>query len=200
MLRNKPRLKYCGLTIVLSNPSRFDNVNLLSATAGTLVNNELLRPEFNLMQCDIRLSEDTSPLLEGTKCLLLCGEKALSDWLPKESSRNTLNELRGSCFYHKDIPTMASFFPQDAADRRNLEHKDEGESDEEDGDEKEFSRTKWSNYAFWLGKDIAKCKHILTNNLTKWPVEPEPIYKIYPSCDEVINALNSRKDSYLYFF
>ena len=77
MLRNKPKLKYCGLTVVLSNPSRFDRVSLLSATGGHVFNDHCLRPDFNVMQCDIRVSDDKSPLLPDTKCVLLLGEGAM---------------------------------------------------------------------------------------------------------------------------
>src|SRR5690349_11848764 len=98
MLRNKPRVRYCGLTIIMSNQSRFDTVNLLSAGGGHVINDYCLRPEFNMMMCDVRLTEDKSPFLPETKCLLLLGETAMHDWLP-ETRGNTLNEMRGSVFY-----------------------------------------------------------------------------------------------------
>src|SRR6266550_5723469 len=97
MLRNKPAFEYCGLTIILSNPSRFDSIKLLSAGAGRLVN-DFLQPEHNQYQCDLRLKEDLSPLLPNTKCLLVLGESAAKLWT--KNNENTLNEIRGSVFYY----------------------------------------------------------------------------------------------------
>ena len=58
MLRHKPKFSYCGLTIVLSNPSRFDVLKLLSSRGGDFFENFCLQPDYNLMQCDVRLAED----------------------------------------------------------------------------------------------------------------------------------------------
>src|SRR5579864_4833875 len=104
MLRNKPKLGYSGLTIVLSNPSRFDTVRLLAGPGGQLINDFCLRPELNLMQCDVRLASETEPLLPNTKCLLLLGEVSMLKFLPVETINNTLNEMRGSLFHYKGIP------------------------------------------------------------------------------------------------
>lgn len=211
LIRNKPRLKYSGLTIVLSNPSRFDTINLLSGNGGHLLNEHCLRPEYNVMQCDVRLAEDTTPFLEGTKCILCLGEFALHTLVP-ESRDNSLGEVRGSVYYWNNIPVVASFFPQDAVDMRNHEAAnnplskdytvdDENEDDEnstEDFDSvKRHGRTKRSNYAFWLRQDVARCKHILQFGI---PISQEqPVYKTYPNSNEVIDVLMSNKDRWLYF-
>lgn len=210
MLRTKPRLSYCGLTIILSNPSRFDKVSLLTANGGELFNNHCLRPEFNVMQCDIRLADDNSFFLEGTKCILLLGSYAMHKWLPRETGNNTLNEMRGSLFHVNGITTIPSFFPQDAADIKSHEQNlnkdskefvgriDKEQDDEEDADEKRYSNTKRSNYAFWLKRDVWKCKQILKNpNCYKKSFEP--IYKIYPSSQEVINILTKTKGQWMDF-
>src|ERR1700744_857531 len=115
MLRTRPTLKYCGLTIVLSNSSRFDRLRLLSANGGQLFNDFCLRPEYNQMQCDVRLADDMSPLLQGTKCILVMGEYAMHKLIP-ESRQNTLNEMRGTVFIVNDIPHIPTFTAQDAAD------------------------------------------------------------------------------------
>ena len=96
MLRNRPQYKYCGLTIVLSNPSRFDRNELLSATGGWFFNDRCLRPDYNRHQCDIRLKDDRSELLPNTKCVLLLGEPAAKLWL--NNNENTLGEIRGSVY------------------------------------------------------------------------------------------------------
>ncbi len=210
MLRNRPRLTYKGLTIVLSNPSRFDTVSLLSATAGSLVNDYCLRPEMNSMQCDIRLADDFSPLVEGTKCVLLCGEHAMHKWLP-ETKESSIGELRGSPFIKNGIVHIPTFFPQDAADLRTYEQQlnpmskeyqpDASEYDNDDeGDVKRHGKTARRNYAFWLRADVRKAKTVI-NNGGKIPTSkyPEPIYHIYPNSQVVIDSLMSTKDSFKYF-
>jgi hypothetical protein len=210
MLRNKPKLGYKGLTIVLSNPSRFDKLNLLSANGGTLMD-ECCQPDFNLMQCDVRVMEDKSPLLPNTKCIMTLGEAAMHDWCP-ESRDNTLNELRGSPLKYQNIPIIASFFPQDAADIVNHEsehnelskeynHNDEasGDSeDEEEGDVKRYSSTKRSNYYFWLKRDVWKAKKILFNpSILQRSIRP--VYYIQPSSQEIIHLLTTTKNSFFYY-
>jgi len=191
MLRNKPRLKYSGLTIVLSNPSRFDKTSLLTASAGALFNNFCLRPEFNSMQCDIRVSEDKSSFIEGTKCLMLLGERSLYDWLP-ECLNKSLNECRGGVYYIQGIPTIPSFYPQDAADiGKHEQHfnpldkeydpgSDDYEKEDSDSDsEKTLGRTRRSNYAFWLRADTNKCKRIIKFGLSITRTI-QPVYITYP--------------------
>ena len=161
------------------------------------------------MMCEVRLTDDKSPWLEGTKCILLLGEYALHTLVP-ESRNNTLNELRGSVFYISGIPVIASFFPQDAADNRAYEQnlnplsKDfkEGEeydddSDENSGELKSYSKTKRSNYAFWLREDAKKCKTILQSGVPQTKIFP--VYKTYPTSDEIISVLSKTKDQWLFF-
>src|ERR1039457_6070939 len=104
MLHNKPKFNYCGLTIILSNPSRFDRFKLFSGNGGMLFDNFCLRPEHNSMMCDVRVMEDTTPLLSNTRCLLLLGEQAMWKYLP-ETLGKWLNEIRGGLYEYKGIPT-----------------------------------------------------------------------------------------------
>ena len=210
MLRNRPRLTYKGLTIVLSNQSRFDKVSLLTATGGSLMNDFCLRPELNSMQCDIRLAEDMSPLLPGTKCVLLCGEHAMHKWLP-ETSGNSIGEMRGSPFFRGGVICIPTFFPQDAADMKAYEQQlnplsadyqpDANEYDnDDDGDVKRHGKTARRNYAFWLRADTRKCKAIIAND-GKIPTSefPEPVYRIYPPAEEAICLLETVRGEHLYF-
>lgn len=209
MLRSKPKFKYCGLTVVMSNPSRFDSLRLLSANGGLLFDNHCLRPEYNSMQCDIRLADDTTPLLPDTECLLLLGEHAMHKFLP-ETLGNSLNEMRGSLMYHKGIPAIASYLPQDAVDLKNYEKENNpyakdysadsevssSDEDEDEGDVKRHGKTKRANYSFWLKADTAKCKKILAGYS---PVVGKPKYIIYPSAKEVIDVLTNTKNEILFF-
>lgn len=206
MLRSKPRLKYSGLTLVLSNPSRFDKLNLLSAGAGHVINEFCLRPEFNSMMADIRVAEDKSTWLEGTKCIMLLGEYAMHSCLP-ETRNNSLNEMRGSLFYIDGIPAIPSYYPQDAADIKNYEathneaskdnSTEEGSSEDDEGDVKSYGNTKRQNYAFWLKEDFRKAKRIIREGIPQ--KECEPIYHIYPSSQVAIDVLTKTKGRELFF-
>jgi hypothetical protein len=156
------------------------------------------------MQCDVRVAEDNSPFLEGTKCILLCGEYAMHKYIP-QSRNNTLNEMRGTLFYLNGIPTIASYFPQDCCEfgHKNFEaefnalslsNKDDGDDEE---DEKRHSNTSRSNYAFWLRADVRKCKRILKDGVPS-PV-PQPVYLDCPSSKDVIDGLRSVTNGHLYF-
>jgi hypothetical protein len=212
MLKHKPTFRYAGLTIILSNASRFDNIKLLSGGGGRLVD-EFLQPEYNRWQCDIRLKEDASPILPETKCILLLGESAAQIWL--KNADNTLGEIRGSVFYYDGrfsgqdlrIPTIASFFPQDASDIKNYEKEfnaqtseevdiSEDENESEIGEKSRHGRTKRKNYRFWLQQDIKKCKHILKHGVPKRPIEPN--YILAPKANELIRILTEAKNKEMF--
>jgi hypothetical protein len=206
MLRNKPILNYCGLTIILSNVSRFDKINLLSGPAGVLINSWCLQPFCNSMQCDIQLADSFAGFIPETKAVILCGEYAMWKFCP-QTKDNSLNEMRGSPLYVNELPAIATFFPQDCCDIKSYEQqlneqsKDYNveEEKQDDGDTKRYSPTTRSNYAFWIKQDFNKVKKLLLNGETKWPVEQQPIYRTYPPLDEVIEALKGHKDEYFYF-
>ena len=209
LLRTKPRLPYCGLTVVLSNPSGHDTVNLLAGNGGMLFNKHCLQPDYNSMQIDVRLAEDKSPMLEGTKCIIIMGEYACHTLLP-ETRLNTLGEVRGGIYEYKGIPTIPTFSAQEAADIKNYEDEintlsksysgDDSVSDsgdEEEGDGKRHGKTKRANYAFWIKHDTNKAKRILKHGRIQNGVNPN--YKMFPAADEVINILTRTKGQHLYF-
>jgi hypothetical protein len=209
LLRSKPSFKYCGLSVILSNPSRFDKTRLLSAGGGHCFGEFCLRPEFNILQCDIRQLEETEPFLEGTKCILVLGEHAMHTLLP-ETHGNTLNEMRGSLFYYNGIPAIPSYLPQDCADIKSYEAQnnplskdfqvdvEDDEASESVESIKRYSRTHRKNFAFWLRADTRKAKYILQNGPPK-PEYPEPIYVTYPTAELTCNILKGVKGSFLYF-
>lgn len=202
-MRRQPTVTYNGLTIILSNPSRFDKHNptrprsdfLLSANGGVMFNRYLLNPDYNLLQCDVRTKDCTDPLLEKTKCICLLGEEAMKKYALGVEN-NSLNEMRGSLLATKfGIPAIATFNPQEAVDRSDWEHGNreeyhgtEPDEDNSEDDGKTHGITKRANYAFWMRRDLWKCKQIMAG---KFLVEKEPNYRIYPPSDEVIHALNS---------
>lgn len=197
----------------MSKPSRFDLTKrqLLSAGGGRLFD-EAIQPDFNRHQCDIRLKEDMEPILEGTKCILLLGEPAAKLWLNMPNGENNLNEIRGSVFYYDGrfsgqdirIPTIATYFPQDAADPRDFESQFNSQSDdvtleddfdeEYDGDEKgRKNQTKRKNFNFWMRQDIQKCKRLIKNNGIVPPPDIYPNYIIHIPENEIINLLEKNR-------
>lgn len=206
MLRHRPKYTYRGLTVVLENPSRADKINLLSAKGGQLFSN-CLGADMNTLQCDVRVREDKSELLEGTKCILLLGEKAAVDWLP-ELKDSPFGAIRGYIYKYKNIPTICSYFPQDAADRKN--HEDElntqyssiDDAQETkfkiEGDENKSRKgvTAWSNYKFWLRKDVERAKQLIKSGI---PIRPfEPNYHIYPPSLLACKILRETKNQFFY--
>ena len=166
-----------------------------------------MQPEINSMQIDVRLCEDNSPFLEGTKCIITQGEYACHTLLP-ETRDNTLGEVRGGIYSHKGIPTIPTFSAQEAADIKNYEDElnnlsknytgdgEASDSDEEEGDGKRHGKTKRANYAFWIKADCRKAKHILSHGVS---VHTHPAYIIQPPVDGVINILTNTKNQHLYF-
>jgi hypothetical protein len=205
MLRSKPKFLYSGLTLVMSNPSRFDTVRLMSNS--NFIDQYCFQPEFGIMNCDIRLMQDDSPFLDGTKCIMLLGDSAMQKYAPM-TRLNTIHEMRGSIFMYKDIPCIPSYLSEDCTDRSNYEAEhnplaegyDDEENyngeDEETGDVKAMSKTSRKNYGFWLFKDIAKAKHIIRFGL---PIPKRPNIKVYPDADEVIGVLQDTKNQYMDF-
>jgi len=209
MLRHAPKRSYSGLTICLSFPSRFDKQELLSGNGGYYFNKNCLEPETNRYLSDIRLIDDKSPLLPDTKCVLLLGEKAHRLYT---GASTTLDENRGSPIIVNGIPTISSFAPQDAEDmvdhekRHNPNYETVAEFMSEyiqAGEtfaEKSRTRTARRNYAFWLKQDTKKALRIVDNN-GRLPDEllPEPVYRIYPSSEEVIYDFNNTTGDVLFY-
>ncbi len=220
MLRHLPKFSYCGLTIVLSNPSRFDTQELLSAVAGFWFGKECLAPECNRHQCEIRTRHYKGPLLLGTKCVLLMGEDAAHDWLP-ELRDNKIGEVRGSCYLKDGVIHIPTFVAQDACDMKDYEGKlnpllqEEGGNtrdwiDNDDGDVKGATAekrrhgvTSRSNYRFWIRNDVKKALKIIYEHDGKipnlYPNSLSPNYIIYPNSNDVLNALLQPTGAYLDF-
>ena len=203
MLRNKPVLTYSGLTIIMSKPSRNDLKRLLTGTAGFFFNQECLHPDTSDKCADIRLADDISPLLEGTKVLMLLGQKAFSKYT---GSILSLDEARGSPYVVNGIYAIPSFSAQDAIDPKDYESADSEEDEEASSDElkagevfaeKSRGRTARSNYRFWLKRDTKKALYILKHG--KLPYVETPNYIIDPPLDIVCDVLNRHENLPLLF-
>lgn len=211
MLRHKPVFKYCGVTIIMSNPSRFDKQNLLSANGGGWFDNDCLRPELNKYMCDIRLKEDLSPLLDETRLIILLGESAAKLWC--RDAELKIGQARGSIFYYDgrftgqqcNIPMIPTFFPQDGVDYKDYEtefnKQDDtnvgGTDDEDEGNVKSRQgKTARRNYRFWIQSDIKKAKQIISTGIPQRLFEP--IYFIKPPSKDLIHILTNIKGSRLF--
>lgn len=205
--KQNPKRPYNGLTIVLSNPSRFDidNKKLLSATGGSLLTDCLGAFGVDRWAAEVRLKED-SPLLPNTRAMLLLGEEAMH-WGVQATRDNSLGELRGTpLFFANSIHSIASFLPQEAADIGNHESRLNPLLNSEDDDDNDtlptiaekrrHGKTARKNWAFWLKADCEKVSHILHDTI---PVEPTPTYIIYPEPKWLINYLLTHKNERLFF-
>ncbi len=192
----------------MSQPSRFDTKELLSANAGIWFCDKVLRGVVggvNRFQCDIQTvashNERGRAYLSGTKVVLLLGEKAQREVGLVDTS---LGEQRGSPItaHPSGIPHISSYPPQDCFDMVDHESRlnpalngdtyTTGDSEPSDDDEKSrHGSTARSNFRFWLTRDVAKTIRILRHGLT---LPPEPTYNIYPSSSEIIAALTSHRN------
>ena len=217
-IRQKPKLAYCGLTIVMQWPSRMDVHELLSGYAGHLFKNECLRPDVVVQQCDVRTSNTIDEgLMNGTKAILLLGHKAMVEWgKPGLYDNYTLGEQRGCPLQNKwNLPMIASYFPQDTVDRKDYEsthnvhdiadaeltaNESGDEDDDDEGDVKKKGKTKRSNYRFWLIQDTKKILSAITYNkfalATTYEKTASPV--IYPELEDICSILKSNRDKNLY--
>ena len=199
---HSPLTTYCGLTIVLDRPSRFDTKSrrLLSGYAGADFDNWLVLDVAHGVHrgnCEVRTMDETRPLLPGTRCILALGEGALRIY----KQDVTLGEQRGSPFTVGDKIVVASYGLQDAYDRKEMFTDDDSDSgDEADAGDSDIKTTHGAtqrkNWRFWLRQDVRKAVRIARCGIT---LPKEPTYHFYPSPNEVIERLGSVRDGTLYF-
>jgi len=205
VLKNSPKFPYNGLTIILSNPNRFEKRKLGEGSGAFYFNNECLQPETNIYCCETRLIDDHSKLLPNTKVVFLLGQRAFHIYTGRTE---TLDEARGSPYIINNIPCIASFNYQDAVDPQNFEAKfnqeviDYEEEYEEERDsfigEKSRSKTARENYRFWLKADTKKVLRILENNGNIPMSSFIPEYHIYAPAKTIIETLQKEKGQDLY--
>jgi DNA polymerase I-like protein with 3'-5' exonuclease and polymerase domains len=218
-MRTKPSSSYNGLTIVLSQPSRFDDKNgsLLSGYAGHYFDEKCLTPHYiSRHQCDIRTMDSLGDgLLPNTKAILLLGEPALhSSWTKLGAYTDyTLGEQRGCPLdqnFDPSIIMVATYLPQDAMDMvdyesqfnthiTNRESTDDKTTDDEDAI-KHKGKTSRSNYKFWMQRDCGKLIRRMRSKELSWETSRASDFKvnIYPNLDEVNHLLRTTKNAHLY--
>jgi len=212
-----PLNEYNGLTVVLSNPSRFDveNKTLLSGNAGTFVKYVALgKTTFEaayVMDCF-----KEKPALPGnTRVVLLCGHRAVRLYAPELLMRRGvgIHSLRGAPFKKDGVIYVPTYSPQECFDLDNYEKlknpllngeaadfmylddtKDlDEEAEEADTKEtKDLTNTRRSSWRYWLAQDIYKAKGLLSRDIE----EALPSGSIAPGMEEAIALL--RCDGLLY--
>jgi DNA polymerase I-like protein with 3'-5' exonuclease and polymerase domains len=195
-----PTLPYCGLTIILDKPSRFDrnkdgSINrLISGTAGDYFD-KLLTP-FTRYNCDLRLASNTRPLLPNTRVLLLLGQESLN----KFKSNSGLLTYRGSPFIiscdNQTVIGLPTITPQDSHDRRNYENpQNEEDEDKEDKEtEKDFQKTSRKNFRFWFHADSRKAIRICREGVREYP---KTTIHYCSSVGKLVDLLQTNKNQYL---
>lgn len=208
-MRHLPSKDYCGLTIVLSQPSRQDTQSLLSGYAGIFFNQDCLAPITSRWRCDIRTSDTLSEgLLPNTRGLLLLGEKSLHEWATGYDSYS-INELRGTPLRNNHgVTAICSYSPQDAVDPQDYEtrlnkhiidakaEEKESKADEEINSKKRHGKTRRANYRFFLVRDVKKLLYGMENASRTAPQE-YPV-EIYSPLHEVLAILHAHKGEDFY--
>jgi len=209
-MRHKPTATYVGLTIIMSQPSRHDKNELLSSRAGYFFSKRCLSPEFNRYQCDIRTLDTLDEgYLDGTKVVLLLGERALHEVAGYKDY--TIGEQRGCKLSVEKYPTfhfIATFSPQDALDIQDwegkynteyIEYQQEQQSIREDEEStgKAKGVTARSNFGWWIQQDVKKAKNILRFGESYY-TKDQSEFIIWPSRDNVVDFLRSKVGASLY--
>lgn len=190
---HQPSLAYCGLTIILDKPSRFDSKYLISGFVGNSFSN-FLHPIIR-EECQIRDLSETSALLPDTKVILGLGDGCVGVLCSKD---NSLNEIRGYPLSYQGRHLIMTYAPQDAYDRRDFEKDDaDSETADNDGAVKGHGKTRRRNWRWWMMQDIGRVKKLLKSNVAflnpEWPVK-----HIDQDIEETIRELHTLKDSTLY--
>ena len=207
--RTPPSREYCGLTVLLSNPGRFDQRNLVDGSSQYVLKDALLESSaggvIHRNSIDFRTLSYAAPYLNNTKVVLLCGGASLRvlGFGPER-----LHTLRGSAFERDNVVYIPTFHPQECADRRNYEARlnpyhnrgvdltlpdGEDEGDDRDtesvADTKNYGATAHRNYRFWFIKDFQKAVRITRSGLRRNVAQ----YVLNQSAPEILNTLRSVK-------
>jgi len=200
-MRQLPTLTYSGLTAILDRRGRHDRNELISGLSGAYFDSSLAAGGYSSIHratIEIRTVDSFhEPFLNGTKTLLLLGDKTL----PLFNRGVSLDEQRGAPFiHHSGLTCVATYAPQDADDRRDYFS---GEDDEEEKDDSETAegktthgKTQRKNWRFWMRQDIKKASRLTATGGVNIP---QPNYHFWPEIDKVVHLLTTTKNTDLYF-
>lgn len=201
MIYQPPTLPYCGFTIILGKPSRFDTKELFSGHAGQVFKSFLHPLVYDSI--DIRTSDNGIPFLNGTKVVLLLGDESLTRHYPG-GTKVTLNDARGNPEVNpvNNIVYLPTYAPQEAFDQKAEYEAGDG-SDEEangEGDEdiKGHGITKRRNWRWWLFNDVKKSIRMLNDGGIPRNDSDSYSIKLYPDIGEATKILEEPKGQELF--
>lgn len=142
--------------------------------------------------CDIRTADVEKPLLDGTKVVLLLGQKALN---LITTSRVSVDEQRGCPIVQDGVVYIVSYEPQEAVDRQAYFNPNDTDATGPDDDKGRHGKTKRPNRKFWLIRDVKKA----VGYLTQPPSITSAQHHLWPRAADVIKVLTSTKGRMMYF-
>lgn len=193
-MQRPPTKQYCGITLILDEPSRFDKDygKLLSGPAEIWMNNEVLKTyDLSIDNFDVRDASCVSTPLHGTKGVILMGDTAANKFA------NVTPDPPGYLTLALGKPAIATFFPQDCCDHKNMRRQsaatDEGAVS--DRETKEKQTTARENYRFWTKWHVRKFVSFIQSGAPT----PPPIKPIFnPHLGEMCSALDTTVGSTIY--
>lgn len=209
LLRTPPKLKYNGLTLLLSHAGRFDKNKLIDGYYAKEVDSALA-PIASRWACDIRTLECNEPLLPDTRVVLCCGAATLPKHFGEPASR--LDQLRGSPTKIGDVVYIPTYHTTDAYDRQEYESRlnvtqqaalgNEADSErtsedevEDDHTTKNKGRTSRANYGFWLRQDLRKAIRIAKQGLREYTCD----ILLRKSFDDILLRMQQMRGQRIFF-
>jgi hypothetical protein len=182
---------YCGTTIILDKPSRFDiaSGHLLSGITRDWFRDAC---DLNPDQCEIRLTHDKSPFIEGTVHVVLSGFNSISQWT--NGRHSLLDHCYDLAITHKGnlYKAIGVHNLQDCVDYTSVDGDDEGD-DDAGSDNKDTCDTRRGNYPFWTGWAVRKLHDKTIRSTTN---DFNPI--VYPNLQTVVKLLRETVGQDLY--
>jgi len=185
----EPGRKHNGVVVKISRPNRYDFTNgrLLSGPPGDFLKDTIRSCDVDPAECIYTLD----PYFNIGRKNLILGDDANRKVGP--GNRSDLNSGRGYVY----CETVATYLPVDCTDIVDHEHgweDDDGDDEDDAGNtQKDSAPTARRNYRFWFKADIAKLLKGERRTAHKFTVLRDL------STHEVIKALNSLSNSFLYF-
>lgn len=181
-----------------------------------------LYPHVNRYQCDIRVASTLEEgLLEGTKGIILLGEKAFYTWAGAEYEKYLLQEQRGYLLEIDRFPgvhVIATWTPQDCMDiedfelrlnpllkndmfRQKIESirrriKVDNSKNKQENEKRRHGKTSRGNYSFWLYEDIQKLLKIALGKVTPDNVltTEKFMVNVFPSATTIERVFTTTKN------
>lgn len=146
---------------------------------------------YHVDNCDVRMFASNSPLLEGTKFVILFGEQALTAFTRKHE----LNNHRGHVTaLGNGVLCVATWNPLDCHDTFQVEADEDADEEDDLSSGKDAGPTARANYPFWFKRDVTK---LLTGRWTQFP--PKQLSVMNMATIRDWEKLSSTSDSLIYF-